>query len=101
MSEIKDEREVEAIRCLDKAVLWFGVEGTREVLDDYNDDFEGLKDVGDEQMRRKLRCMTCSGFEFYLFARFYENGRTMNKTGGDEYVCVRCGEKMDIEWVEE
>lgn len=48
MSEIKDEREVEAIRCLDKAVLWFGVEGTREVLDDYNDDFEGLKDVGDE-----------------------------------------------------
>ena len=41
MRDIKDK---EALAYLDKAVLWFGVERTIEILEEeYNQDFEGLR----------------------------------------------------------
>lgn len=38
-----EERDREAMRHLDKAVTWFGVERVKEILEDYNQDFEGVR----------------------------------------------------------
>ena len=36
-------RDKQAIADLDKAVAWFGVKLTIEILEEYNQDFEGLR----------------------------------------------------------
>lgn len=49
-------------------------------------------------MIRRLRCMKCFGLDFTVIARFYEDGRSMRRTGEPEYKCSVCGEKMELEW---
>ena len=39
------EGDKKAIADLDRAVAWFGTEQTIEILEDYNQDFEGLREV--------------------------------------------------------
>jgi len=37
------EKDKQMIAKLDQAVAWFGVEKTIEILEEYNQDFEGLR----------------------------------------------------------
>jgi len=40
---IREQRDREMVKLLDQVVLWFGTEKTIEILEDYNEDFEGSK----------------------------------------------------------
>ena len=42
MYQTKKDREM--IKLLDRAVSWFGVEKTIEMLEEYNQDFEGMRE---------------------------------------------------------
>ncbi len=49
-------------------------------------------------VRRRLKCMNCLGYKFFIYANLQEcdGGTHMDF----EYKCINCGERLDLEWVD-
>lgn len=53
---------------------------------------------GDRMVKRRLKCMSCLGYKFFIYANLQEcdGGTHMDF----EYKCIDCGERLALEWVD-